>query len=307
MRGGGASRLCFGRGDVVIWRRCNESRREDARREDSAVTQPNPRFALNHIIAPRLAPEAFFALAGELGIGAVEIRNDLAGNAILDGTAPAAIRKAAEAAGVRILSINALQRFDDWRGRRPIEALALLDYAQACGAEAVVLVPTNDGTRPDRLLPALEGLRPLLQARGLTGLVEPLGFESCSLRLKSEAAAAIAAVGGGGAFRLVHDTFHHHLGGEAAIFPQLTGLVHISGVDDPALAVADMRDAHRVLVTPADRLGNVAQARELLAGGYDGFLSFEPFAAEVQALEDPAPAICRSMEVMREGLSVAAV
>jgi 2-keto-myo-inositol isomerase len=68
-----------------------------------------------------------------------------------------------------------------------------------------------------------------------------------------------------------------------------------------------MRDAHRVLVTPADRLGNVAQVRELIAGGYDGHVSFEPFAAEVQALEDPSRAIRRSMEVMREGLSVAAV
>ena len=97
---------------------------------------------------------------------------------------------------------------------------------------------------------------------------------------KSEAAQAIAAVDGGADFRLVHDTFHHHLAGEAALFPALTGLVHISGVDDPALGVADMRDAHRVLVTGGDRLGNVAQIRALFAAGYDGFLSFEPFAAE---------------------------
>ena len=47
------------------------------------MPQPNPRFALNHIIAPRLGPEAFFALAGALGIGAVEIRNDIPGTAIL--------------------------------------------------------------------------------------------------------------------------------------------------------------------------------------------------------------------------------
>jgi 2-keto-myo-inositol isomerase len=281
--------------------------RKDARGEDFAVSQPNPRFALNHVIAPRFGPEAFFALAAELGIDAVEIRNDIAENAILDGTPPRRIRKAAEDSGVRILSINALQRFDDWRGRRPIEAVALLDYAKACGARAVVLVPTNDGSMPDRLRPALEGLRPLLQARGLTGLVEPLGFASCSLRLKSVAASAIAEVGGHGVYRLVHDTFHHHLAGETATFPKLTGLVHISGVDDPDLAVGEMRDAHRLLVTPADRLGNVAQVRELLAGGYDGYLSFEPFAAEVQALEDPAPAIRKSMEVMREGPSVAAV
>ena len=154
------------------------------------------RFALNHMVAPRLSPESFFALAQALGIGAVEIRNDLAGNAILDGTPPSRLRRLAEEAGVRILSINALQRFDDWRAPRPTEAVVLADYARACGAEAVVLVPCNDGSRPDRLLPALESLKPILGSRRLTGLVEPLGFESCSLRLKSEAVAAIAAVGG---------------------------------------------------------------------------------------------------------------
>ena len=131
-------------------------------------------------------------------------------------------------------------------------------------------------------------------ARGLTGLVEPLGFETCSLRLKSEAVAAIAAVGGEGVFRLVHDTFHHHLAGEAALFPALTGLVHISGVDDPGLAVGDMRDAHRVLVTarrPARE--RRADAGASGAAATAGFLSFEPFADEVQALDDPAEAIRR--------------
>ena len=264
------------------------------------------RFALNHVIAPRLAPEAFFALAAELEVGAVEIRNDLAGNAILDGTPPSRTRRLAEDAGVRILSINALQRFDDWRTPRPIEAVALADYAQACGAEALVLVPCNDGSRPDRLRPALEGLKPILRSRRLTGLVEPLGFATCSLRLKSEAVAAIAAVGGQGVFRLVHDSFHHRLAGESTVYPAETGLVHISGVDDPDLDFADMRDAHRVLVTGRDRLGNVAQLRELFAGGYKGFVSFEPFAQEVQRLADPAAAIRGSMAILGEAVAVAA-
>jgi 2-keto-myo-inositol isomerase len=267
---------------------------------------PEPRFALNHVIAPALPPEAFFALAGGLGIGAVEIRNDLDGNAILDRTPASRIRDLARAAGVRILSINALQRFDDWRGDRPNQAVDLADYAAGCGAEALVLVPTNDGSRPGRLRAALEGLKPLLAARNLVGLVEPLGFESCSLRLKSEAAEAIAATDGQTVFRLVHDTFHHHLAGEAAIFPASTGLVHISGVDEPRLRVGEMRDAHRVLVGPHDRLGNLDQIRALRAAGYDGFLSFEPFAAEVQSRSDPAPAIRRSMDFVRAGIAAEA-
>jgi 2-keto-myo-inositol isomerase len=292
---------------VVIWRDCIESRRRKRRKEGgSVVTQARLQFALNHIIAPRVGPEAFFGLAAELGITAVEVRNDLEGNAILDGTPPGTIRKAAESAGVRILSINALQRFDDWRGERPTEAAVLADYAQACGAEAIVLVPCNDGSTPDRLLPALESLRPLLGSRHLVGLIEPLGFATSSLRLKSEAIEAIAAVDGQGVFKLVHDTFHHHLASESAIFPARTGLVHISGVAEPGRAVADMRDDDRGLVTTDDRIGNVAQIRALVAGGYTGFLSFEPFSPAVQALADPAAAIRESMEVLRDGLSVAA-
>jgi 2-keto-myo-inositol isomerase len=101
----------------------------------------------------------------------------------------------------------------------------------------------------------------------------------------------------------VHDTFHHHLAGEAATFPGLTGLVHVSGVAEPDLATDAMRDAHRGLVGPGDRLGNLAQVRGLLAGGYRGYLSFEPFAAEVQARPDKAAAIAASMDFLRAGIA----
>lgn len=267
----------------------------------SLVPDGEVRFALNHIIAPGLHPAGFFALAGEVGIGAVEIRNDLAGNAIADGTPAAAIRALAEAAALRILAINALQRFNAWSRVRAAEAEALADYAAACGAEALVLVPTNDGTPGDRLGEALAGLAPILAARGIIGLVEPLGFEGSAVRRKSEAAAAIVEAGEGAPFRLVHDTFHHHLAGEPLLFPELTGLVHISGVEAPGLAAEEMRDTDRGLVTPADRLGNIVQIRALTAAGYDGFLSFEPFASDVQG--PPAPAIRRSIAVVRQAVS----
>ena len=42
-------------------------------REETAVTRPEPRFALNHIIAPGRGLADFFALAKGLGIDAVEI------------------------------------------------------------------------------------------------------------------------------------------------------------------------------------------------------------------------------------------
>ncbi|TBC88392.1 xylose isomerase (plasmid) [Rhizobium leguminosarum] len=262
------------------------------------------RFALNHMAAPSLAVDDFFALARSLGIDAVEIRNDLSGNAILDGTQPEAIRQAAARHGVTIISINALQRFNEWNATRAAEARELIDYASASGAKALVLVPKNDGTgcadgeRQANLRQSLIALKPMLEEASIIGLVEPLGFEICSLRSKAEAADAIEELGAQSTFRLVHDTFHHHLAGEAQTFPELTGLVHISGVDDPAVSVADMRDSHRVLVNADDLLDNAGQVRALLQAGYNGPFSFEPFAAEVHALKDPADALRASMEYL---------
>ncbi|MCA1442973.1 TIM barrel protein [Ensifer sp. IC4062] len=262
-------------------------------------------FALNHMAAPGLPLDAFFALAKSLGISAVEIRNDLSGNAILDGTRPDAVKTLAEKHGLTIISINALQRFNEWNDERDAEARALISYARDCGTKALVLVPVNDGSgqkdgeRQANLRTALKALKPLLESTGVTGLVEPLGFEICSLRSKTEAVEAIREVGGEATFRLVHDTFHHHLAGEDAFFPDMTGLVHISGVSDKAVTVADMRDPHRVLVDAEDRLDNPGQIRRLADQGYKGPFSFEPFAPSVHELTDPAEALRESMAYLQ--------
>lgn len=269
-------------------------------------------FAINHMTAPQLALGDFFALARKLGTTRVEIRNDIAGKAIADGISAQDVRALAATHGVTITSINALQQFNHWSDARRHEARALIDYAAACGAEALVLVAANDGAGPDAAtriggaIEALTNLAPMLRQAGLIGLVECLGFESCSLRSKREAVAAIEASGGADVLRLTHDTFHHHLAGEPELFPQWTGLIHISGVEDPALAVRDMRDGHRVLVGPKDRLNNLEQIAALRAGGYAGPLSFEPFAEEISHLADPAAAIGVSMQFITEGLKARA-
>lgn len=261
-------------------------------------------FALNHMCAPSLPIDDFFALARSLGLTSVEIRNDLAGNAILDGTPASVIKATAEKHGLTIISINALQRFNEWNETRAKEAAELIGYARDCGAKALVLVPKNDGTgtedgvRQDNLLTALKALKPMLDTAGIIGLVEPLGFEICSLRSKTEAADAITQLGAQSSFRLVHDTFHHHLAGETTLFPELTGLVHISGVSDRTVSVADMRDPHRVLVDETDRLDNAGQMRALLKAGYKGPFSFEPFAPDVHALRAPAAALKASMDYL---------
>ena len=269
-------------------------------------------FSLNRMSAPRLPFDRYLSLCQRLGIETIEIRNDLEGVEICDGTPPDAVRAAVDAAGLKILTINALQRFEQWSDEREAQAIALADFAVRCGAAALVLCPTN--SRDDRrdpaarhvnLVTALGALKPILAQRGLIGLVEPLGFEECALRRKSDAVKGIYEAAGERVFRLVHDTFHHHLSGEDIFFPNLTGLVHISGVDDIGLPVERMRDGHRVLVGGADRLGNVRQLTTLLERGYRGAFSFEPFADEIAAAGDIEDRLRTSMAFLRSELAAA--
>ena len=267
------------------------------------------RFALNHMVAPKISAEALFRTARRLGAEGVEIRNDLPGSAIADGTTASDIRAAVAAHGILLLSINALQRFNDWTPERAEEAEWLSDYASACGAEALVLCPVNDPSdivsghaQIHRLQFALAALRPILADRQIVGLVEPLGFATSSLRRKRDAVEAIEATGGGTIFRLVHDTFHHEIAGETEIFARQTGLVHISGVEERNVSLSSMRDSHRVLVGPQDRLKNIDQIKSLLDGGYSGFLSFEPFAENLHAITDIDPRIRESIAYLKAAL-----
>jgi len=167
-----------------------------------------------------------------------------------------------------------------------------------------VLCPTNNRgdkrTAEERhaaLVHALTALGPILRDHGLVGLVEPLGFEECAVRRKSQAVRAFEDIRADGTFRLVHDTFHHHLAGEGLFFPEWTGLVHISGVEDSAVSVPDMRDGHRVLVGGADRL---------LDAGYTGFVSYEPFAEEIAAATDIEARLASSMAHLQDSVAALA-
>lgn len=262
------------------------------------------RFALNHIISPRQTLAQFFAMAKSLGCNDVEIRNDMKGAPIQDGTSPEAVKEEAAKAGVSIITINALYPCNVWAGDLPERAAKLARYAAACGAKGLVMCPLNEGKQVplQGLVEALKAVRPILKDNGLTGLVEPLGFHFSSMRTKADAISAIKAAGGEDTFKLVHDTFHHHIAGETNFYPEWTGLVHISGVSDPAIAVNDMLDDHRVLVDADDRLQNIAQIKTLKAAGYAGPFSFEPFSAAVQNLADHASALKASMDFVRKNV-----
>lgn len=258
-------------------------------------------FALNHMTVASLSFREFVALSRDLGCVGIEVRNDLP-QPLFDRMDPAEAGDLVRANGLRLLAVAEVKRFNDWSSDKEAEALALMKIAKAAGAEAVSLIPRNDnlgmgnGERQAALRVALKALKPMLEDNDLLGMVEPLGFEICALRYKSEAVDGIEAVGGKGRFKLVHDTFHHTLAHGGPLFPDHTGIVHISGVVDQEVGIADMRDPHRVLVTKGDRLGNVEQIAALHAAGWNGPVSYEAFSPDVHALTDPASALRASMD-----------
>lgn len=269
-----------------------------------------PTFALNHMTAPNLDCRRFLDLAASLGCVGVELRNDLADKnlskaAFFDGQAPEAIGDYARSKGLRLLGLSEAYGFNSWDDAMRAKVQLLIDQAKASGAESISLIPRNDAPdwsdaeRVAALRGAIAAILPMLDRADMVALIEPLGFTSSSLRSKAETVKAIEAVGGTGRFKLVHDTFHHHLAGGGPIFPEHTGIVHISGVVDPSLKVEEMQDGHRILVDARDRLSNIEQIRALTQAGYTGAFSYEPFSPLVHALADPEAAIGESFNFIR--------
>lgn len=257
--------------------------------------------ALNHMTTPNLGYEAFLDLAVSLGCVGVEVRNDIA-QPLFGGLPPQAGGELARAKGLRLVGLSQVYPFNKWSDAMSSEVADLIQIAKKAGAETISLIPLNDGTgigngeRQANLRLALREILPMLVEAEMTALVEPLGFPISSLRSKAETISAIDALGGQDHFKLVHDTFHHALAGGGALFPEHTGIVHISGVVDPDIGLDDMLDPHRVLVDENDRLGNIEQLKALFASGYDGVVSYECFAPEVHAMTNPEKALRTSFE-----------
>lgn len=270
-----------------------------------------PRFAVNRTIAPFRDLGSFLTLARGAGAEGVEIRNDVAGQELADGTKPAELAARVAGAGLAIASINALQRFNDWNATRAAEARTLIEYASACGAPALVLCPVvdaADGRSPAQLEAdlrrSLRQLKPILADNGITGLVEPLGMPASTLKFKTPAVEAIADVDGFCAFALCHDTFQHFRSGDSAFYPQHTGMLHVSGIVRRGVEREALVEPDRGFVDAGDIAGTVEQVTILLDRGYGGFISFEPFDPAVQALNDPGPALAASIAHLRSALAV---
>jgi 2-keto-myo-inositol isomerase len=107
-------------------------------------------------------------------------------------------------------------------------------------------------------------------------------------------------------YRIVYDTFHHYLGPDtaddidSAFASRQAGLIHVSGVES-SISREKYRDEHRVLLSPADRMGSREQIARMVSLGYAGDISFEPFSADVQRMSRDAlaAALEKSIEYLR--------
>lgn len=265
-------------------------------------------FALNHMTMPLLSAKALCDVAGALGCVGVELRNDV-GDTLFNGISGSCMGAYALLQRQRVLALAEVTAFNADPADKIADVLALSQQARACGADAIILIPEmaraplDRATQRDRLQNALEILQPILEDEGIKGLIEPLGFARSSLRFKEDVVRVLDNLGRPGCFGLVHDTFHHALTGETAIFADLTDIVHISGVADPAPAIADLTDAHRGLIDADDRLDNIAQLKALIAAGYTGPASFEAFAPSTHALNNPAAAVAGSIAFINAALA----
>ncbi|CAK7192828.1 hypothetical protein COMNV_01037 [Commensalibacter sp. Nvir] len=248
-----------------------------------------PKFALNRSVAPHLSFDGYLKLCTALNVDAIELRNDLPGIDLYNRSKQKHIQECCAQHAIKILTINALYPFDLWNRDREKQAGTLFEMAEHMGVHAIVCCPfneKNDVRTPDErkkdLYTALTHLKKLCLASGVRAFIEPLGFTQSALRRKKDAVDAINAVEGQGVFKLVHDTFHHHLAQEKNFFVEYTGIVHVSGVMDSSIALNHLLDAHRVLVYSADQLENIDQLKQFQIARYKGYVSYEPFAESVQ-------------------------
>jgi 2-keto-myo-inositol isomerase len=225
----------------------------------------------------------------------VELRNDLQDRGIIDEYEPEHIVELLNRYDLKVITINALQKFNlaSRLGTLQEELSGLIDLACSIGCPAIVLCPNNDPNDSrdadqvfSETVTALQAFAPLLERGERWGYIEPLGFSESSLR-SLETAYRVIQESGRSCYKIVHDTFHHHLGPDtlsslsAGYDISCTGLIHVSGVEE-ALPDDQYRDGHRLLTGPNDRLNSREQIRFLEKLGYTGDISFEPFSEEVQ-------------------------
>lgn len=265
-------------------------------------------FILNRIMQPNTPLKDFIQFAAECSARGIEIRNDLPNSPLLGGIKPEDITALCKGLHVKIVTVNALQKFNvpSLFEEKKRELAAMLDEAVSVDCRRIVLCPLNDisDSRSEEqkhkdLTDALNEYAPLFAERNAIGLLEPLGFETCSMRLKRQAVEAIHSCRAPETYRILHDTFHHYLSGEKIMYPELTDLIHLSGVY-AGKEKKDITDADRVLPDDKDIMNNKEQLSYMCNHGFSGYISFEPFSPQIQNLNGTIlkEKISRSMEYL---------
>lgn len=246
----------------------------------------------------------------EAGFGALEIRDSKLETYLQQGGTLGALRAAFVDAGVRPLSLNALERSTLVRG---VERDAVLDrcrtlcgWAEAMGCPYVVAVPSflPPGGMPEvetraRTVAALRVMASAAAQHEVKVGFEFLGFPTCSVSTLRAARGIVEEVGDP-RVGLVIDAFHFYIGGSRP--EDLDGLeaaqlflVHLDDAEpgEPS----GLTDAQRLL--PGE---GIIPLRALISGieaaGYSGAYSLELFRPEYWAM-DPLDLARRGIESMR--------
>lgn len=264
-------------------------------------------LAVNHRTTPGLSTGQLAVLAAKVGLAGVELCKDL--DQPMFGTAgPKQLGADMRALGLKVFAIGPVDCFTDADDAMLTRAEPLAATARDAGARGLVLCPRRGDTPVERsetlaaVTAALTRLAPLLHDYGLTGLVDPHSAETSLLRYKADVAEALLDMDSDAPFGLVHDTLHHHLSQEPAIFPAQTRMVRLSGVsrDTPA---DRLTDADRGLVDARDRVDAIAQLAALGEAGYVGPASITGCSPEVHAIADPGAALTRTMAFVQTQLA----
>lgn len=271
------------------------------------------RFCINRKIAPALSIEDFFKVVQKCGLNKVEIRNDMPSGKILDDLTVDQFNALTHKYGLEVVTINALYPFNLPSARAELtkKAEEMLDIAKKVNCKAVIMCPYNEtdtrafGQREADTADSIKYFTTLFAKYGIQGLVEPLGFPISSLRSYNLAGKLIESVNS--PFKLVLDTFHHHLAClpldkfDLTIDVGQIGLVHLSAVEDTR-PVDQLTDEERLMLSPKDVLKSKEQVVQLEKFGYKGIYAFEPFSSTLnnwgmkeveQAINDSIDYICK--------------
>jgi len=255
-------------------------------------------YCLNHVTTASMSFRKLVKTAASVGCRSIEVRNDLNGE-LFDGESPEVAQAIASEQGLQIAAIAEVTAFNDGSRRAFGQLQVLADMATRCGASGISLIPwlaksgsgspskSSRAEISEKLGETLNEFAPILSQHKLIGFIEPLGFKHASLRYKADVIAAIKEQNLMAEFQLVHDTFHHFVAQESALFPEHTAMVHISGVNLNHGPRETLVDTDRSWVKAGDRLENLEQLRQLAHGGYQGPISIEAFAPSVHNVQNP--------------------